>query len=413
MASIMGGLGGAASGAAAGTAILPGIGTAIGGLVGGLSGLFGGGDSDKPQMAPLVQGATAQDATAANAQQQAILAQQQAFVNALQSQGTQGMGSQTALGTQLLNQTQGIGPNPAQAALAQSTGANVANQAALMAGQRGAGANAGLIARQAAMQGANTQQQAVGQSATLQAQQQLAAQQQLQSLAASQVGQQQAGLGQLQTGSAQNQSNVLGAIGNYNSALTAGQGSVNTAQTAQNDLASQQQGGLMSGLGTAATALGNAFKPDKTPLATAGGATTPVQLPASNMRPTAATGGLVTPGQIGSNPPAGGMHPFLSGWASQTRMAKGGEVHKKVPALVSPGEIYLPPDAAKKVAEGKASPSKVGQKIPGKAAVAGDSYDNDTVKRTLEAGGFVIPRHAMSDEASAAAFVKAHFKGRK
>ena len=70
---------------------------------------------------------------------------------------------------------QGQGPNPAQNMLAQATANNIANQNALMAGQRGAGANAGLIARQAAQQGAGVQQQAAGQAATLGAQQQIAA----------------------------------------------------------------------------------------------------------------------------------------------------------------------------------------------------------------------------------------------
>lgn len=95
-------------------------------------------------------------------------------------QGLQGVAGQQA-GT--LGQLQGIangtGPNPAQAALNQATAQNVANQSAMMAGQRGAGSNVGLIARLAAQQGANTQQQAVGQSATMQAQQQLGALQQM------------------------------------------------------------------------------------------------------------------------------------------------------------------------------------------------------------------------------------------
>lgn len=105
-------------------------------------------------------------------QTQALEAQRQL---AQQQQGTAQMYRDIA---------QGVGPNPAQAALNNATGQNVANQAALMAGQRGASANVGLLARQAAMQGANTQQQAVGQSAQMQAQQQLNA---LQGLGAQQA----------------------------------------------------------------------------------------------------------------------------------------------------------------------------------------------------------------------------------
>lgn len=94
----------------------------------------------------------------------------------LYSRQTQIYGQQQGLAQQLLAQSQGQGPSVAQNALAQSTGQNVAQQAALMAGQRGAGANAGMIARQAAMAGAGVQQQAAGQAATLRAQEILGAQ---------------------------------------------------------------------------------------------------------------------------------------------------------------------------------------------------------------------------------------------
>lgn len=84
-----------------------------------------------------------------------------------------------SLATMLQNQANGQGPNPALAQLQQTTGQNIAGQASLMAGQRGASANPGLMARQIANQGAAIQQQSVGQSAVQRAQQQLAAQGQL------------------------------------------------------------------------------------------------------------------------------------------------------------------------------------------------------------------------------------------
>lgn len=86
-------------------------------------------------------------------------------------------------------------------------------------------------------------------------------------------------------------------------------------------------------------------------------------------------------------------------------LSKGG----KVPAMVSPGEIYLPPKEAEKVAKGKKSPME-GERIPGKAAVAGNDLRNDTVPKTLEEGGIVIPRSDSMDKDKAAAFVAAHFK---
>lgn len=85
--------------------------------------------------------------------------------------------SQNNLAQQLMNQSVGGGPNPALNQLNQTTQQNVQNQGAMMASQRGASGNPALMARQAAMQGANTQQQAVGQAASLNAQQQLAAEQ--------------------------------------------------------------------------------------------------------------------------------------------------------------------------------------------------------------------------------------------
>lgn len=79
----------------------------------------------------------------------------------------------------LLQQAQGRGVSPAQDLLNRQTGQNIAGQAALMASQRGASANAGLLARQAAMQGAGIQQNAIGQAAALRSQEQLAAMGQL------------------------------------------------------------------------------------------------------------------------------------------------------------------------------------------------------------------------------------------
>lgn len=140
------------------------------------------------------------------------LNQQQGLNAALTGAGVNGINTQQGAisGLQgLAGQYQGIangtGPNPAQAMLNQQTGQNVAQQAALMAGQRGASQNVGLIARQAGQQGANIQQQAVGQGASMQAQQSLAAlqglgqtQSALAGLGASQVGQAQSGIGAAQ-----------------------------------------------------------------------------------------------------------------------------------------------------------------------------------------------------------------------
>ena len=79
-----------------------------------------------------------------------------------------------------------------------------------------------------------------------------------------------------------------------------------------------------------------------------------------------------------------------------TGMARGG----KVPAMVSPGEGYLPPNKVNEIAKQPAGKQNVlakAEKIPGKAKVKGDSLKNDTVPRDLDEGGIVIPRSIMND----------------
>lgn len=325
------------------------------------------------------QGADPAQMSTAYNQTQNSIAQQNAFVQALQAQN--GIGNQSQVFNQqqqLSGQLQGVingtGPNPAQAQLAQSTGANVSNQAAMMAGQRGASANTGLIARQAAQQGANTQQQAAGQAATLQAQQSLGAMGQLQqqqanmgNLASNQVANQQAANTNLGQQSLQQQSNLLGLQQNANSA---------NASIASENAKSQSNmlGNVMGGLGSAAMLIGS------------GGAAAPMLMAgeaSQGLMNTAAEGGQVVDGKIGPQ-------SFTAKHILGIKMARGG----KVPALVSPGERYLNPKEVEKVAEGKKAPMKAGEKIPGKAKVEGakNSYSNDTVHKNLDEGGIVIPR---------------------
>lgn len=182
--------------------------------------------------------------------QQNALAQQQGLNNQLANgvntqnaavSGLQGVSAQQqALAAQQANTAaqyqniaNGTGPNPAQAMLNQSTGQNVQNQAALMAGQRGAGSNVGLMAREAAQQGAATQQQAVGQGASMQAQQQIAG---LQGLSA-----QQAAIGN----TAQQQAATQQAIGGLGSTQAGMQQTgISQMTNAGQSLTAQQQAGL-------------------------------------------------------------------------------------------------------------------------------------------------------------------------
>jgi hypothetical protein len=244
------------------------------------------------------------------------LANQLARANGLKTQQGAISGLQNLSG-QYQNIANGQGPNPAMAALANATGANVANQAALMAGQRGAGSNVGLVARQAAQQGAATQQQAVGQGAEMQANQQLSAlgqmgglQQSIAGLGGQQIGmqqaQQQALAGQANqmaanqmaatTGLSQGAQSLygqnLGALGAQNSAQVASQGNVNSANASMANTSMQGQQGVVGGLMGGAGAVG------KVALGVAYG---------GEIKNNYADGGMV-------NAPTGSFGQFLSGW---------------------------------------------------------------------------------------------------
>lgn len=367
-----GALSGAATGAAVGS-VVPGIGTAIGAVGGALiGGIAGSGIFDSSnQMPNIVDPVTGQQITDANGN---VVANQQVVDNFNATlQGLNGPNNQAQVLAQLQGIANGTGPNPAQTMLNTSTGQNVANTAALQASQRGAASNVGLIARQAGQQGATTQQAAVGQGATLQANQSLNALNSMGGIAGQEVAETQAGLAQGQNAALTNQGQVLGAETNYNTTLAGGQANVNTTNsgiqtTTQNNLVPAATGAL-GGLGAAAAANSTPKMPSSTN-PDSSNFIGPVQ--------TEAKGGEIASG------PHGHVAHFL--------MAKGGPV----PAMVSPGERYLNPREVKEVVEQGADPLKLGTKVPGKAKVKGDSLKNDVVKATLEDGGVVLPRHVMA-----------------
>lgn len=230
---------------------------ALGGLLGLSGGAMGSGFA-APAQANIATGVNTQQTGAAYGQNQQALQQQQSLLNAIQAQG--GLANQNQVygqGNQLLGQLQGVASgqgSPAQAMLNQQTGENVANQAALMAGQRGSSANVGLLARQAAQQGAATQQQAVGQGATLQAQQSLGALGQMQGLLGQQAGiantqaANQIGATGAVTGAQQSeQSNLLNALAGLNTAQVGSQGSVNAGNVGLANTTMQGQQALIGG----------------------------------------------------------------------------------------------------------------------------------------------------------------------
>lgn len=479
----------------------------VGGLL-GLSGGAGGTGFAGPQAAQITDPVTGQQISTAYNGVQNSMQSQQNLLNALQNQN--GLQNQSAVYNQLQGVVNGTGPNPAQAQLAQATGANTANQAALMAGQRGANQNVGLIARQAAMQGANNQQQSAGQAATMQAQQSLnalnSAGQMAGSMAANQIGQTNANTQAQQA----EQQNLLNSQNAYNTGQVNMQGNINSANAglANTQLQGQQatMGGIMNGASSLMSALaeggrvtrkryddGGEVQPDQqaaapqadfgnfqgansnenysmTPasfssdagaaalgggggksggggggggllaLLAEGGEVQDPDIPSSSgylgkskfgaflkgaTQKPAQSSGMSTP-SFGGNYGAQALYQALSGLGKQQpnqqptniptgdprevtnssmdnqqtdsgqdlqpvmAAAEGG----KVPAMVSPGEQYLPPKEVKEVAKGKKDPLKAGERIPGTPKVSGakNSYANDTVPKTLEEGGIVIPR---------------------
>lgn len=327
------------------------------------------------------------------------IAQQQGLYDTLNTGGAQNQANvfdqQQALAAQLQQQAAGAGPNPALAQLQQATGQNTAQQAALMAGQRGVGANAGLIARQAAQQGAGNQQMMVGQAATMQAQQQLAAQQALmqqqasmQNVAGAQVGQ------QMQQGNALTQ-NSLGATTSFLNAATGLQSNANNANASIAGANQKAQAGLVSGL--------------------MGGISGALSMASGGQVPSYAMGGDVVGGtggsalssfmngQVGGIQNFGDLKPMQFGPSMGKKKGEGQDVAggpMDAMGLSSVMEDLGP----------LALLASNGAQVPGKPKVAGNAPQNDTVPAMLSPGEVVIPNSIMqsSDPAGKAkAFVAA------
>lgn len=315
-------------------------------------------------------------------QSQSGLNQQQALVQALQAQN--GLGNQSQVYGQLQDVANGTGPNPAQAMLAQATGANNANQAALMAGQRGAGSNAGLIARQAGMQGAANQQNAAGQAATMQANQSLSALGQL------------GGMANTQAANQVGATSTLAQLGLNQQGLQQGaQGLAQQYALAQQQAAMQNQGQLA----------GITQNAQQMQLAQAQGVN------ATNANNYKTNTGL------GSDIVKGAMN---GAGAALGAMAEGGEVPEQSGMGSILKENYSGKGPRSKLGMHIANYAKGGQvhnmkrggSVPGVAKVKGnvDSYANDVVDAKLSPGEIVLPRsvtQSANPSEAAAKFVAA------
>lgn len=372
-----------------------------------VSALTGGGSGAgwEAKQANLLNPATVDQANEQYGNVNTGLQQQMDFLKAIQAQN--GLGNQSSVFNQMQNVASGQGPNPAQAMLANATGANVANQAALMAGQRGSGANAGMMARQAAQQGANIQQNAAGQGAALQAQQSLGALNQMGSLANQQAAQQAAATGAYNQFAQGAQQNILNAIQGQNQAAVSNMAQANQANAAMQGQIEGQQSNLLGGLtGAAGAVLGGMTGINS--LGALGSAVGGMFGSGDTSRGVGTS--RASPQAFADGGPVADGPKSMVGRHFASMMAQGGAV----PALVSPGEKYLPPQAVEAVKQG-ASPLKEGMTIPGKPKVGGakNSYANDTVPAILEEGGIVLPRsvtQAKDPAKKAAEFVAAVLK---
>lgn len=360
--------------------------------------------------------------------------------------------NESSLASQYGNIAAGQGPNPAQAMLNQSTGQNVKNQAALQAGQRGAGANVGLMARQAAQTGANVQQQAAGQGATMQANQQLSALGQQGSIYAQQGQQQNSAMGayeaaingsnQINAQTAANQAQFgqgfggglltgIGSmlakggevenfdsggmsgdsdsgggnsfIGQFLSGLGQGQSGGNGAMSKKGAGGHGIISGTLKGMkgmsrtgannpmsGSDSLGASSSYDPNLTVMGNQMAASP--GMAAGNAGYAGADMGSAAAGASEASDTAGSIGEMLA--------AKGGKVSEKkaVKARVSPGEGWIPPEAVKEVKKGNLEPVKNMHVFPGKPKVNKDSYSNDVLPRDLPEGGFVIPLHVMQSK---------------
>lgn len=376
---------------------------AVGGLLGMAGGMGGTGFS-----AP--SGTSGEQINHVYDQYQNAMTGQQDLLSALKAQN--GLQNQSNVYNQMQGVASGQGPNPAQAMLNQSTGQNVANQAALMAGQRGAGQNVGMMARQAGQQGGALQQQAAGQGASMQAQQSLNALGQAGQMAGNMANNQ---IGQTNAvqNAAQNEQGILQGANQANNNIQ--------GQMANTYLSGQQAtiGGMMNSGATAAKMMADGGE-------VGGSAFSPQSMFAQSLSGQAQQGTPSFSASSGTNALSNGFDSVNSAMSSKQSsknagpdkgqgavnwataaggMANGG----KVKAMVSPEEIILTPEEAKMVADGRARASQVGEKVPGKAPVKGNSFKNDTVQKNLPEGGIVVPNsktQAKNPDRKSADFVR-------
>lgn len=419
---------------------------AVPGIGGAINNLTGAQNNFSPTPATIIAGTNPDQLNSSYANVQGALSQSEGLSNALVPAANQGINSQNVLTQQLSGETVGQGPNPAQAALNLNTGQNIQQQAALAAGVRGAGSNAGLIAQHAANTGAAVQQQAVGQEALNQQQQQLNAQNQLATLAQNQIGQGTNAI-QLANQTQQNEQNILqGANTAANTQAVSSQENLNTTNAQITTGNAQAAGQAASGIGGAAAGLGAALLF----LSKGGEVPSHIQQMQDLYHPHLAPGGMVWQNSVpatanidagappapqtqgnygnfgqsfnqgltaglgfksnGSNGADSGTNPTgvggSYGLGGQQMSNDLGQIaspygNATSDSLTMPqfGSSLADVTPAPMLAKGGSVGSRLkkGGNVPGKPKVNHDSYSNDTVSAKLSPGEVVIPIDVLHD----------------
>jgi hypothetical protein len=339
---------GGIAGSMAGSVLLPGVGTFLGGALG--SQLGGQLDPSSSGLGSNINAATSNfnpvNDPRVNEQYQRQLQamqQQQAFIN--QMQGQNPLQNQQAAYQNYANMVAGNGPSVAQNQLNQATNQNMNLQSAAMGSQRGAGSNVGLMARQIGNQGANIQQNAAGQAATLRAQEQMGAMSGMANMANNQVGQLQNAYGQQMNGALGGLNITQGANTALNSQYAglegtrmSGQNSLaNTQMSGQNAMDQNTQKGIFGAIG----GLGGALLP----MMTGNKTTTSNDQWPTRSDPSAQT--YYKGGQVNNNnncAPTSHALNFLTGGyvPGHDKVQSDNIKNDTVPAMLSPGEAVIP-----------------------------------------------------------------------
>lgn len=371
--------------------------------MGGLPGLFGLGSGaagtsfDGPVKAPIAIGANTPQAYTAYNQTQGAMGQQDQLLSELANQ--QALQKQSSVYNQMQNVANGTGPNPAQAMLHQQTGQNIANQSAMMAGQRGAGANVGLMARQAAQQGAATQQQAVGQGATMQAQQSLGALGQMSGMANNMAGNLTGQVNQNVSSQQNEQANILNALAGINSTQASMQANVNNVNgQLANTQMQGQQGVLGNMMNTGGSMMGMAA------MAEGGGVVAPAAVDSA----TPSFGTDAAAGAMAAGPPKSGGQDKSKGGGAQSAFGKyltqGTSGQDATSNSLAPNyagsDLGQGSGALMAAMGGSTRDFRSGGSVQAanqaeKAVAHGNNYANDKIPAVLSEGEVVIPRNVM------------------